>query len=500
VAGQRGIGSAGGRERRSGSRRTESCGGPSSHPDWPLFAVRSANGGLNRPFGGPRPVGRFCQGVAHGGLPCYPAFCRSYSTWHAVRPMHNFAPIEGVLGEQFPGRFACQPGKQGHANGLSIRCSGRAGYAFIYEPNQNHQSYLLALRESDEDQNPEVWSTRDAAEVVQRIVPWAFPQAWRRPEPVDPAQERKRLQKIAKGISARTVMECRVSEPKSEFLSLLTSQGRRAFDHDIESLATDRIVHHFPWDAAGRPALKSIVLLAAYDTVNAPRKDRDLCLAAVGPEHRSEQVVRVELIDPILANQAHRWDRCPWLWTSAEVPVDELLGTASAGAADENQRAMEALAWLDEGRIEEALALYRVSVSDDLHRLLGGERISPPACCAHPDAAWTKLLVDTLRHAAPWRLPMAVASEAERLKAWAAQKKGRRRHAPSLKLVIFPGQHHSRKASLMLTGDVDGSNPHFVIEATASNARLHDTAWKRPIEVDFVRYGVEGPTGGPGSG
>ena len=170
-------------------------------------------------------------------------------------------------------------------------------------------------------------------------------------------------------------MECRVSEPKSEFLSLLTSQGRRAFDHDIESLATDRIVHHFPWDAAGRPALKSIVLLAAYDTVNAPRKDRDLCLAAVGPEHRSEQVVRVELIDPILANQAHRWDRCPWLWTSAEVPVDELLGTASAGAADENQRAMEALAWLDEGRIEEALALYRVSVSDDLHRLLGGERI-----------------------------------------------------------------------------------------------------------------------------
>ena len=153
---------------------------------WPKFrsrlaafcSGRSANGGLNRPFGGPRPVGRFCQGVAHGGLPCYPAFRRSYSTWHAVRPMHNFAPIEGVLGEQFPGRFACQPGKQGHANGLSIRCSGRAGYAFIYEPNQNHQSYLLALRESDEDQNPEVWSTRDAAEVVQRIVPWAFPQAW----------------------------------------------------------------------------------------------------------------------------------------------------------------------------------------------------------------------------------------------------------------------------------------------------------------------------------
>jgi hypothetical protein len=30
-----------------------------------------------------------------------------------------------------------------------------------------------------------------------------------------------------------------------------------------------------------------------------------------------------------------------------------------------------------------------------------------------------------------------------------------------------------------------------VIEATASNARLADTSWKRPIEVDFLRYGVQ---------
>lgn len=42
----------------------------------------------------------------------------------------------------------------------------------------------------------------------------------------------------------------------------------------------------------------------------------------------------------------------------------------------------------------------------------------------------------------------------------------------------------------MLIGEVDGRNPRLVIEATASNARLPDTAWKRPIEVDFRRYGV----------
>ncbi len=57
--------------------------------------------------------------------------------------------------------------------------------------------------------------------------------------------------------------------------------------------------------------------------------------------------------------------------------------------------------------------------------------------------------------------------------------------------MIFPGQFHSRKSSLMLTGDRDGENPRFVIEATASNARLHDTAWKRPIAVNFLRLGVK---------
>jgi hypothetical protein len=56
---------------------------------------------------------------------------------------------------------------------------------------------------------------------------------------------------------------------------------------------------------------------------------------------------------------------------------------------------------LDEGRIEEAMGLYGVTFGEDVHRLLGGERIKPPACCAHPDGAWRDLLVGTLRQAAP---------------------------------------------------------------------------------------------------
>jgi hypothetical protein len=130
-----------------------------------------------------------------------------------------------------------------------------------------------------------------------------------------------------------------------------------------------------------------------------------------------------------------------------------------------------------------------VALSDDLHRLLGGQRISPPACCAHPDAAWTDLLVTTLRPSAPWLFAGAVPDEAARMRRCTGKKPGKR--ALSWKLAIFPGQFHSRKASLMLTARRDGRNPRFVIEATASNVRLADTSWKRPIEVDFMRYGVQ---------
>jgi hypothetical protein len=124
---------------------------------------------------------------------------------------------------------------------------------------------------------------------------------------------------------------------------------------------------------------------------------------------------------------------------------------------------------------------------------LGGERIKPPACCAHPDQTWTDLLVSTLRQSAPWLLAGAALDEAERLRAWAAEKNSRPRREPKLKLVIFPGQRHQRKASLVLTANEDGRQPCLVIETTASNARLADAAWKRPLEVDFLRYGVQVP-------
>jgi len=196
------------------------------------------------------------------------------------------------------------------------------------------------------------------------------------------------------------------------------------------------------------------------------------------PERRrDDQIIRVELANLIVPNQSHRWENFPWLWNDAE--------TRPSGA--ETPEAARSLQLLDEGKIEKALAVFGVTMSDDLHRLLGGERICSPG--SYPDAAWTNLLIDALRESAPWLLRKAVKDAADQSRS--AKKRSSRLEPPMLKLVIFPGEVSARKASLFLTGDDDGRNPRLVIYRSGSNARLHETAWKRPIEVDFERYDVQ---------
>jgi hypothetical protein len=46
------------------------------------------------------------------------------------------------------------------------------------------------------------------------------------------------------------------------------------------------------------------------------------------------------------------------------------------------------------------------------------------------------------------------------------------------------------RASLFLVGDENGGNVRLVMDQTGGNTRLDDASWKRPLEVDFVRYGL----------
>jgi hypothetical protein len=367
-------------------------------------------------------------------------------------------------------------------------------YAFIYEPSSLYhrdpsrlEHYHLALREDDDSQRFESWRTTTPDECIARLLPRAFPREWTLPAAIDPAKEKRRLEVLAAGLAGRGRTRARVADSDPALLELLTPEGRQALDRDLAALNLSRIKRHFPWDPHGRLALGTAVLLNVDPVATPGGGGRFACLAAIGPErHRDEQDIRVELAALFPVNQTHRWLDRPWMWQAVEPPATERLGLGDGSS--EQDRAARSLRLLDEGRIEDALSLYGVTLSDDLHRIPGGQRISPPACCAHADASWTDLLVTTLRQAAPWLLPGAAPEEASRISRCTGKKPGKR--ARSWKLAIFPGQFHARKASLMLAADRDGRNPRFEIEATATNTRLADTSWKRPIEVDLLRYGV----------
>jgi hypothetical protein len=289
-----------------------------------------------------------------------------------------FEEVAAILNKTFPNSFSCTPSKYGQADVLVVKCASRAGSATVFSPDHNG-GLLLSLKETEEDDNrSEGWYTKTSDEIVQRIQPWAFPSPRTEPSPIDKEEQKTHLELLAKGLAARLhSIKCVVHKPSPAAVNQLTEESQEALYHDIESLSTERIVQHFPWDSAGRLSLEATVLLSTFKSLREPGKGRTVCLAAIGPERRrEEQTIRVELANLIVVNQSHRWESYPWLWNDAETPAN--------GA--ETTRAAQSLRLLDKGKIEEALAVFGVTMSDDLHRLLGGERIPPPACCARPNS------------------------------------------------------------------------------------------------------------------
>jgi hypothetical protein len=438
-----------------------------------------------------------------------------------------------------PGVFEWRFGKPSPSvvDGLIVTKSDVGGYVFVvgscewpggtqggvWRQGARH-SYSACIMERREWEHPgmshseagylEGRCSEHAADIVDWLVDdWAFERPWRAPRLTEPRAEKKRLQKIAAGLKSRSDLPVAV-DAKPGAAHNLTRESEAALARDLDGLLPDRIRDGFPPDKRGALALKTTVLLASCETTSPPARDRNLCLAVVGPQRRSDpQELRVSLEALIVANQDHCWEHERWRWHAdradadpasrwgAPVPVEALAaGALSApkltekvedGSADAGERAALAILLQDEGRLLDALELYGVEIDGDLKRLCGGQKIYPPACCAYADEKWVQRFHDWMRACAPWLLGKATRREAERIAVWAAEKKSRRRRLPVLKLLIFPGQHHIRKASLLLTStDLEGTRPRLEIQASGSNARLYESAWKRPLEIDFARYEI----------
>ena len=107
---------------------------------------------------------------------------------------------------------------------------------------------------------------------------------------------------------------------------------------------------------------------------------------------------------------------------------------------------------------------------------------------------WARAVQEALHAAALWRFaPLLAAAAADRAR-WLAEKRGRRRPLPSLRLVRLPKQTIQRKAVLVLAArEPDGGRPVLTLEWTGANDLLPAAAWRRDLDLDLLRFGLLTP-------
>jgi len=265
---------------------------------------------------------------------------------------------------------------------------------------------------------------------------------------------------------------------------------------DLRALAPNLLLARFPREADGRLLMGATVLLASYASSLPQSRDRQMWLVACAPKRRRDpQVVTLTLASLIGVNHAQRWDQARWLWDHRceAASEEERWGVADLDLARLGlEKRAENLAFFmercaqpapsradrvslclllqDEGRFEEAFALFQTTLTADVVRLLYQQPLSFHTASQTINRSST--LMDVLSLAAPWRFASLPAGTHHRL-------------------CLLPHQTQQRKACLMLitpSKHQPSGGPLLTIEYTASNKLLPHPAWRRSREIDLMRF------------
>ena len=244
----------------------------------------------------------------------------------------------------------------------------------------------------------------------------------------------------------------------------LPHEERRTFESDASALAARRIARFFPRDDQGLPEKRERVLLAAYGPTEQKRR---LWLHVTSAKRGT---LKIGLESLIGENHVHRWDGARWMWDARVEPPSP---NDRWGIRPDDERAQRSMTLLDEGRFSEALALFEIRWTPQVAYVLAGESLSMHD--ATLATRWAGEMRRALWELAPWKLQTALDQ---------GVKSGR--------LFTLGGQHHIRKASLMLARVPDGG-VELRIEHTGTNARLPRIAYCRSLEQDLARFEIAAP-------
>jgi hypothetical protein len=173
----------------------------------------------------------------------------------------------------------------------------------------------------------------------------------------------------------------------------------------------------------------------------------------------------------ITENESHRWDTEPWRWAGDDqTPLTDRWGTDA-------ETARTVVDALDHGRWLDVLT-GTVDLDDAVAALLAGRDAGPDL--ADLTAAWRPRLVANMARLAPWRVATAT---------------GELRKGKPIRLFGLGGVTQQRKPGIFLSGEA--SRPRLSLEFSASNERVRETAWTRPLDLDLVVSGLVEPSAIP---
>ncbi|MBO0870954.1 MAG: hypothetical protein J2P15_20570, partial [Micromonosporaceae bacterium] len=334
---------------------------------------------------------------------------------HARRRMELLAPLERLLTRAEVGyrRGPVRTRREAPADGLLLELPGEAGAAQVTvvravtgESGRQWENLrrdpvrgydldspgLLAF----EVQLFDVWNDRtwrgaslieyrlmvDVQAVADLLILWhRYPEASR--VPVPRAEPRRELGRHRRDFDAR---QAAAAAPVVRTDLVLPEAA-----DDLANLDPALLCWHFPRTMHGRYVRGAVVALAGYDCHPARRGP---WLAA----HPDGQTLVVTTDGLIGENQAHRWDRTPWLWDRRYASTPAQLRWQVSDPAD----VADVVDALDRGEVTEALTLAGVQVDRYLDMLLAGLPLGYHET-AHTEV-WVTRLYSGLRRCAPWRL------------------------------------------------------------------------------------------------
>nr|BFE60577.1 hypothetical protein GCM10020063_051030 [Dactylosporangium thailandense] len=306
-----------------------------------------------------------------------------------------------------------------------------------------------------------VWAprqlVRDEEAVVDAVRLWHGYRDMLRATPPKPAPERRRALRARTAAARRTAAAApRVRRPAA-------GEVPGALAEHLAGLDDARLAFNFPRDRSGKYVRSAVVALAGDGSVLS-RRAPWLAVRADG------DTLAVGVEGLIGANQDHRWDRLPWLWSSthADAPAAVRWQLPDAGSA------RPVVSLLDRHAPAEALARCGVELDEELTALLSGYPITYGF--ARHTETWVKRLFEQLQRCAPWRLAAAYEVHQDERRAV------RRPTGEPIALFGLKGMNQQSKPMVGL--DLRDGAARLSMIWSASNMRLPHELWQCPADLE----------------